>query len=393
MKRRKKRWNRIAILLSIILLVGAVESASGPLVAHASKTTQEKIDAAEETKNELEGNLDKANQNIDRLEGEQSQVQKRLSQLNGDLLAVVENINSLEEQIRVKEEEMSRTQTALEEARATESWQYESMVIQMRCMYERQDTSYLKMLLSAGSLADLLNLAYYIERIMAYDQRQMENFVDIRQVIEDEEEKLKRERAELAALEALAQAEKDRVNGLIASAQAEIAKYEDQIEEAEAAAKEYEAAIKAQEETLEYLKKKLEEEKALAAAAAAAAWRDISEVSFAEGDLYLLANLIYCEAGGEPYEGQVAVGAVVMNRVMSSKFPDSIIGVIYQNRQFAPVASGRLELALAVNKATASCYRAAEEAMAGKTNVGNCLFFRTPIPGLTGIQIGGHIFY
>lgn len=393
MKKRKKRWSRIAILMSIILLVGAVESVSGSLVVSASQSTQNKIDKAEEEKDKLEGNLDQANQNIDRLEGEQSEVQKRLSQLNGDLLAVVENINNLEAQIHTKEEEMAMTQAALAEAKATEAWQYESMVVQMRCMYERKDTSYLNILLSAGSLADLLNLAYYIERIMAYDQRQMESFVDTRELIEDEEAKLKRERAELAALEALAQAEKDRVNGLIENAKAEIAKYADQIEEAEQKAKEYEAAIKAQEETLEYLKKKLAEEKALAAAAAAGAWRDISEVSFAEGDLYLLANLIYCEAGGEAYEGQVAVGAVVMNRVMSSKFPDSVIGVIYQNRQFAPVASGRLDLALAVNKATDSCYRAAEEAMAGKTNVGNCLFFRTPIPGLTGIQIGGHIFY
>ena len=219
-------------------------------------------------KNKLEGNLDQANQNITKLEGEQSEVQKRLSQLNGDLLSVVENINSLEEQIRTKEAEMEATQLALEEAKATESWQYESMVVQMRCMYERQDTSYLNMLLSAGGLAELLNLAYYIERIMAYDQRQMEAFVDTREIIEQEEAKLKRERAELAALEALAQAEKDRVNGLIANAQAEIAKYADQIEEAEQKAKEYEAAIKAQEETLEYLKKKLAEEKALAAAAA-----------------------------------------------------------------------------------------------------------------------------
>ena len=379
--------------MSIILVVGAVEAAAGPLVVHATQSTQNKIDKAEEEKNKLEGNLDQANQNINKLEGEQSEVQKRLSQLNGDLLTVVENINSLEEQIRTKEAEMEATQVALSEARATEERQYESMIIQMRCMYERQDTSYLNMLLSASGLADLLNLAYYIERIMAYDQKQMESFVDTRQLIEEEEEKLKRERAELAALEALAQAEKDRVNGLIENAKAEIAKYADQIEEAEEKAREYEKAIKAQEETLEYLKKKLEEEKALAALAAQSAWRDISEVSFAEGDLYLLANLIYCEAGGEPYEGQVAVGAVVMNRVMSSKFPDSIIGVIYQKGQFAPVASGRLDLALTVNKATDSCYRAAEEAMAGRTNVGNCLFFRTPIPGLEGIRIGGHIFY
>lgn len=110
-------------------------------------------------------------------------------------------------------------------------------------------------------------------------------------------------------------------------------------------------------------------------------------------ELRLLGALIYCEAGNQPYEGQVAVGAVVINRVLSSVFPDTVVGVIYQNKQFSPVASGRLALALAEDHATAACYRAADEAMAGATTVGNCLFFRTPIDGLTGTQIGGHIFY
>ena len=127
--------------------------------------------------------------------------------------------------------------------------------------------------------------------------------------------------------------------------------------------------------------------------AANSAKRDISEVTFADGDRYLLANLIYCEAGGEPYDGQVAVGSVVINRVLSSQYPDSVVGVIYQNKQFSPVASGRLALALAEGRATADCYRAADEAMAGVTNVGNCVYFRTPIEGLSGTQIGGHIFY
>ena len=116
-------------------------------------------------------------------------------------------------------------------------------------------------------------------------------------------------------------------------------------------------------------------------------------MTFADGDRYLLANLIYCEAGGEPYEGKVAVGAVVINRVLSSVYPDTVTGVIYQRKQFSPVASGRLAAALAAGKATQSCYQAADEAMAGVTNVGNCVYFRTPIEGLAGISIGGHIFY
>ena len=87
------------------------------------------------------------------------------------------------------------------------------------------------------------------------------------------------------------------------------------------------------------------------------------------------------------------MASVVINRVLSSKFPDTVVGVIYQNRQFSPVASGRLDLALSVNKATEQCYRAADEAMSGVTNVGSCVFFRTPIEGLSGINIGGHVFY
>ena len=143
----------------------------------------------------------------------------------------------------------------------------------------------------------------------------------------------------------------------------------------------------------EKLQKQLEEEIEKSRLAAQSKWRDISEVSFTEDDRYLLANLIYAEAGNQPYEGQVAVGAVVINRVLSSVFPNTVSGVIYQHKQFAPVLDGHLALALAQNRATAACYRAADEAMKGYTNVGQCVFFRTPIPGLTGIQIGDHIFY
>ena len=189
-------------------------------------------------------------------------------------------------------------------------------------------------------------------------------------------------------------AEQSRVSGLVSQTSTSIASYSNQISDAEAAALAYEQQIKEQEENISALKAKLAEEIRMAELAAQSSWRDISEVNFAEGDRYLLANLIYCEAGGEPYSGQVAVGSVVMNRVLSSVFPDTVVGVIYQNKQFSPVASGRLALALAENKATASCYQAADEVMSGTTNVGNCVYFRTPVDGVTPkYTIGGHIFY
>ena len=61
-------------------------------------------------------------------------------------------------------------------------------------------------------------------------------------------------------------------------------------------------------------------------------------------DLNLLSRIIYGEARGEPYSGQVAVGAVVMNRVQSSKFPNTIAGVIYQNGAFDAVRDGNFNL-------------------------------------------------
>ena len=263
----------------------------------------------------------------------------------------------------------------------------------MHVMYERQEDDYLGALLQSGGLSDILNRADYFERIAAYERMKMDEFKENRALIEEQEKRLQNEKVELDNLKVDAEAERNKVSGLISQTSNSIAGYADQISEAEQKAREYEEEIRKQEENLEYLRKKLAEEIAMSQAAANAAWRDISEVSFADGDRYLLANLIYCEAGGEPYAGQLAVGSVVINRVLSSQYPDSVVGVIYQNKQFSPVGSGRLALALAENRATEKCYQAADEAMAGITNVGNCVYFRTPIEGLTGISIGGHIFY
>lgn len=111
-----------------------------------------------------------------------------------------------------------------------------------------------------------------------------------------------------------------------------------------------------------------------------------------EEELYLLANIIYCEAGCEPYVGKVAVGNVVMNRVKSDHQPDTISEVIYARGQFSPVRNGSLERALRNSSADASCYQAALEALAGSQPVGDKLYFRR-INGRSGQIIGHHVFY
>ncbi|MDY3251100.1 MAG: cell wall hydrolase [Candidatus Choladocola sp.] len=107
-------------------------------------------------------------------------------------------------------------------------------------------------------------------------------------------------------------------------------------------------------------------------------------------DTSLLAALIYCEAGNQSYEGMVAVGAVVMNRVYSSSFPNSISEVIYQSGQFTPASSGSLASALA-NGVPSTCYDAAVAAIGGENPVGSALYFNTGSG--KGIKIGDHQFY
>lgn len=84
----------------------------------------------------------------------------------------------------------------------------------------------------------------------------------------------------------------------------------------------------------------------------------------------LLARLIYAEARGESYKGKVAVGAVALNRVRSSQFPNTLSGVVYQKNAFESVSNGSIN-----NTPDDECLRAAKEAMNGWDPTGGCLYF------------------
>ena len=134
------------------------------------------------------------------------------------------------------------------------------------------------------------------------------------------------------------------------------------------------------EKAIEVGKEKVEEEKAKEEAAKAEFERQKK----------LLAALIFCEAGNQPYKGQVAVGAVVMNRIASSKYPNNIDAVIYQKGQFGPARNGKLDRVLRSGSYTSSCLQAAEDALNGVDPVEGCLYFGC---GNKGIKIGAHYFH
>ncbi len=95
--------------------------------------------------------------------------------------------------------------------------------------------------------------------------------------------------------------------------------------------------------------------------------------SASQNDLYLLAKAIYAESRGEPYTGQVAVGAVILNRVKSSKFPNTVSGVIYQPYAFTAVADGQINLS-----PNQSAMNAAQDALNGWDPTNGCLYYYNP---------------
>lgn len=97
--------------------------------------------------------------------------------------------------------------------------------------------------------------------------------------------------------------------------------------------------------------------------------------SNSSSDLQLMARAINGEARGEPYEGQVAVGAVILNRVKNSQFPNTIAGVIYQSGAFTAVADGQINVPI---KEGSTVLKAAQDALSGWDPTGGAIYYFNP---------------
>lgn len=368
----------------------------------------------EQTKNNIE-NTQKSKTN---LQNAKIELEGYLGELNAKLQQLGTDISTLETQITGKEAEIASTQTTLEAAKADESKQYENMKKRIRFMYEEGNSSLYAALMTGDSISDIISRSEYIAKISKYDRDMLQKYQDTKQKIADNESALHSQQDALTGMQGDMKSKQAELEKTVASIQEEIKKHEAEIAAAELQISGYEQALAQQEAELGNLQ---------AIAAAEAVANNSQEVAFAaqqaqaianeltnrmnelglntvtasygeayaytQSDLVLLATLIYVEAGAEPYEGQCAVGACVMNRIRSAEFPNSIIGVIYDPGQFTPVTTGRFALALAQSEATESCYQAAQQALNGYNNIGSYLYFRTPNGRVSGLQIGGHIFH
>lgn len=341
------------------------------------------------------------------LEEKKKALEKTLGDMNSELYTVSSTISKLEEEAADCEEKIDKATKELAEAEKKAQKQYEDMKLRIQFMYENGSDNLLITLLDAGSFADFLNRVDYINALSGYDREQLEDYQATQQAIADYRSELQEEQGKLEKRQEELQKQEETLLSGISTTKASLAATSNDIQSKKARANQISDKINAMEE----YEKKLEEQRAREAAERQAAQSEessksskdsdssgesgakkVSKVKASASEEELLAALIYCEAGGESYKAQVAVGSVVINRMRSSSFPSSMTGVIYQKGQFSPAASGKLALVLENDLATESCHKAARHVLNGNIT-GKWLYFCLNTGRVKGTVIGKQVFY
>lgn len=420
-KMKKRQLRKILYIIAGLTLALGLGFAS-----YASKTdeidrTQDEIDKTQDEIDRQQEEIDKTQQEIENTKNKQQKLEEAkasmeayLKDLNNQYASIEEEIQDLNQQIEAKQQEIEQTQADLEEAKRVEEQQYEDMKTRIEYMYENSQNNFFTILLEEGNFASALNKANYAASIAAYDRQMMDNYVAQKEAIAEKEAELQGEKEALDELHASVVAKQEEVSALAKSTSGKIGQHVNAIAAAQADLNGKNDTLENQKEMLEELiaeKKKLEA--ALEAAKLAeinASLGDVTGVQVSgtdnvqygaynatEEEVTALAVLIHCEAANQGDAGRLAVGAVVMNRIRDPRFAQGdIMSVIRASGQFSPVTSGRFDLVLSqdLGSVSSACFDAARRAIAGESNVGNRVFFRTHRnnPALSGLIIGDHIF-
>lgn len=351
-----------------------------------------------------------ADDTVDSLEKQTNGLQNQLDSLNQDLTSLSAEITDLASKIEDTDASVQKAELDLAAAKLDEQLQYAAMKKRIKYMYESGNTSLLQIIFSSESMGDFLNKAEFVKNITEYDRNMLDELQQVHDLVAKKDADLKAEQASLAEMKTNLDQQEQELNDKISSTSGEL----QASSEALAKAKEAQAAAAAA------LKKKQEEEAAAAAekqkqeetANAAASNTSgnsgntdsgssggnttitVPDTPAATTDLVLFAAILQCEAGGYNYDGILAVATVIMNRVESPAYPNTISGVVYQSGQFAPTWDGSLSRVLQSGPVSL-CYQVAQEALGGArlASVSGCYQFRSASTGMSGINVGGNVFF
>ena len=410
-----------------LLLAGAVG------IGNYASVSASAIKDAQDKKDEAQQELNQVNQQIQNIQSAQNSLQAEMNNYDNQLMSLLTDMDILQSDMDTQEQEIEQANADLENAKAEEQQQYDAMKQRIQYMYENGTQSLFVSLLESGSMVEFLQKAEYVSAITSYDRKMMNTYAKLQTSIQEKSASLSEKKTELSAYNDTLSAKQDELDGLVNDAGSAYSAKKGEVSAAQMSVEEYEAKIQ------EFRDNEAALEGQAAAAQAALAQQILAQqpqqpegenpgetggenngstenggadntgqtpqipsentggsISYSDADLKLMAAIIQAEAGGESYAGQLAVGTVIMNRVKSSLFPNTLSGVIYQTNQFQPVRDGHLALILERGP-NESCTNAAKQVLNGYRS-GDWLFFMTKkwadYYGITGYSmIGNHAFF
>lgn len=262
-------WKKIKRSLAGCLAAVLVLTAAPCTVVQAGtleesiKQKQEAISQAEKEKKKLQSSISNIKSLVKELEKSKSNLETYVKELDGKLAGIGEKIEALQKQITEKKEEIVQAKQDLEKAQQVADKQYDDMKKRLRFLYQNSKGSgYLELLVSAGSFADMLNQAEYVEQLSSYDSQKLEEYRQSVEYMKLCKQTLEEEEEVLASAQTSLEQEQKAVDALIGEKEQQIQAFQGDINNKEAALKEYEADVAEQNATIAALEKAVAADKA-----------------------------------------------------------------------------------------------------------------------------------
>ena len=374
------------------------EAETQETISNLEKQTKETQDAIKE----LQGQKEQTQESVSNLEGQSSELQSTIKGYSNKLATLNEEISEAEDAMAEVSSEIVQLNNELNEAQENERARYEALKMRLKSTYESGGTSgLLRVLIESGSLGEFLTKFEYLNAIVRYDRQKMAEYQELQAQIQAKKEEVEEKEAQIGAYQDQLDEKHDELSDLTATVKGQLnatnnslSNERNKLEDYDKKIKELDAKMKALEPQVAAAQAKLAQQ----IAERLALMKEDTGGSYSANDTELmwLAATIQAESDGESYTGKLGVGSVIMNRVKSSAFPNTIIGVITQNMQFAPYRSGKIDYIMSVGP-NSTCVRAAQEVLDG-ARIGDYLFFMTQywadyyrIKNYT--MIGNHAFF
>lgn len=418
--------------IAVILLALACVFTSLPVWAVTEEELERQIREQEAAREKAQEEVSYFNSLVEALNQELQAAYDARDAVLDELYAISRDMEDAQDAIRYYEDLRLETEDTIVQQKQT-------MARRIQYMYEQQSASFWEILAGASTLAEVLNSADYMNSIQEYDRKMLEEYKAALQTVNDCKAQAELEEQELLLLEAATQKKREEYDAQSEAILQKMEEYENAAAEARERVKQYGFNIASKEQELEELRAELErqrqeeerrrqeeerqrleeearrqEEERRREEAERMGWdggSDARGVGTLDIDPYrknpsgytnweLLAAIIDAEAGGQPYEGKVAVANVIFNRILDRRFQMTIYDVIYGPGQFTPVSNGALDRALA-RGARQSCVDAAWDALNGVRTIDWKFLFFCSVKCWNShnykytekLTIGDHVFY